>query len=352
MTVQEKMKIILLDAYLHPDRKDCFYSADSEQTNNPRLDHLPVWDWTPQRSLQVEGNSTCIFPLAFGCKRIITRDGTEWAEPLFDEQTLLNSSEFNIDVPDVWSGKTGELLQSIKQMVVSLGNDELIRAVDIQSPLGVAEVICGSGLYMALLTNPGPVHELLQKITGFIIKFINEMRNIAGEKLNGAMFPFIWNNHHGTLCSDDTLSLLSPENHQQFSLPYVVRIAETCGPLFYHSCSWREDYFDNIKKVPNVRAYNWNTGNSTDPKIIIEAFSGKAVLAPHICADMHLAEAIKKWGRFQDESELLEYVLNCMQDNTCLYLWIGEMGSKPHVLEKMYDILHKRGYSPESKGLI
>ena len=178
------------------------------------------------------------------------------------------------------------------------------------------------------------------------------MRYIAGEKLNGTMFPFIWNNHEGTLCSDDTLSLLSPENHQQFSLPYVIRIAKACGPLFYHSCTWRQDYFDNIKKIPNVRAYNWNTGNSIDPQIIINAFSGKAVLSPHICADMHLNEDIKQWGHFQDESELLEYVLDCMLDNTCLYLWIGDMGRKPQVLEKMYDILHERGYSPKSKGII
>jgi len=152
------MRQMLLDTYANPKRKVCYYSADSEKTNSDLLDSLPAWDWTPQKSHQVAGNSTCIFPLALGCKRIVSGDGSEWAEAMFNEHNLLETGKLTLEPPAVWSGKTGELLANIQKMVETLPPDELIRSVDIQSPFGIAEVMCGSSLYMALLINPEPVH--------------------------------------------------------------------------------------------------------------------------------------------------------------------------------------------------
>jgi len=100
-----------------------------------------------------------------------------------------------------------------------------------------------------------------------------------------------------------------------------------------------------LSKYLNVRASNWNPANSIDPKIIIREFSGRAVLAPHIDPDMHLTEDTLKWGDFKDESEFMEYILDCMQDNTTLYLWIGAMNEKSKILEKMYNVLKERGYA-------
>ncbi|HPG40833.1 MAG TPA: uroporphyrinogen decarboxylase family protein [bacterium] len=349
--INMQMQDMLLHAFTHPAEKNCFYSLNGISSSSNKLNKLAIWDWSPQSAVQVPGNSTCIFPLAVGCRTIIMEDGKEWAEPLFTEEDLLNRSSLPLPNNDVWEGKSGELLCAMQKLMTGLKDNEQIRAVDIQSPLGIAEVICGSGLYTALLLNPEPIQALLQDITSFIIRFINEMRKICGNRLNGTQFPYIWNNNEGTLCSDDTLSLLSPAMHEQFSLPWVIKIAQACGPLFYHSCTWREEYFENIKKIPNIRAYNWNPGNSVDAKIIIREFSGRAVLAPHLCAGMHLTEDTRKWGDFSDEADMLHYMLDCMQHNTSMYFWIGDMQSKPEVLEKMFDLFDERGFTPQAKVL-
>lgn len=349
--IKQAMQEILMDAYLHPDRRACYYSADGAQTAGDFLDALPAWDWTPEQSIHVEGNNTCIFPLALGCRRITAVEETEWAEPMFNEEDLLTASRLEIADHDIHEGKTGRLLRNIEAMLKALKPGRRIRSVDPQSPFGIAEIICGSGLYMALMMNPAAVHGLLQRITDFVIRYLHEQRRLAGDRLNSAAFPYIWHGHTGAYCSDDSLTLMSPQMHAEFSLPYLNRIARECGPLFYHSCTWKEKYFDNIRRVENVRAFNWNPSNSIDPAIIIREFSGRAVLAPHICANMHETDDTKRWGSFPDEAELMRYILDSMQDNTTLYFWLGHMEQKPDILEKMYRILDDYGHSPRARGL-
>ncbi len=323
--MREKMKQMLMEAYRNPAQKNCFYSFNLERSGSEALDALPFFDWTPEPSRDVPDNTTCIFPLGLGCPETRTSEGTIWADPLFDK----DEEDFILELPDVGSGYTGKMLNNIKEMAAALPEGERIREPDIQSPLGIAELVCGQGLYIALLEFPDEIKAMLAQIAEFEISFIKAMREVAGEKLNGSCFPPIWNNHEGTLCSDDTLTLISPAMHLEFSIPYVNQIADAVGPLFYHSCTWLPEHFENIKQVRNVRAYNWNLGNSLDPHIIIKEFSGRAVLAPHICKDMHLTDDVKKWGSFANEAELLKYVLEGMQENTSLHFWLGGFENDP-----------------------
>lgn len=332
-----------MDAFAHPDRKASFYSFDRERTGSKKLDSLPAFDWNPSIARFVDGNSTCLFPLALGCKPSFTTENKEWAEPMFDE----DEEAFDFPIPSIAeSVHAQKILQNIRSMTQSLPPGEVIREPDIQSPLGVAEILCGQTLYTALFDFPDEIKAMLERITDFEIAFIREMRAIAGERLNGAGFPFIWCNQTGTLCSDDTNTLLSAEMHAEFSIPYINKLAEAVGPLFYHSCSFREKYFDNVKSVKNVRAYNWNPGNSTDPKNIIREFSGRAVLAPHLAPGMHKTNDTLQWGNFADEVAMLEYILNSMQENTTLYFWIEGFSDDLEKLERIYDAFHQRGYTP------
>jgi hypothetical protein len=60
----------LMDAFNHPGKKNCFYSFNVEQTASERLNALGVFDWTPERSLDVPDNTTCLFPLGLGCPEV------------------------------------------------------------------------------------------------------------------------------------------------------------------------------------------------------------------------------------------------------------------------------------------
>ena len=351
-SVNQKIAERLKDAFSNPDQKACFYSANSKRVNSTKLNKLEYWDWTPYKSLDVKGNNTCIFPLGLGCKKITTATNEEWASPQFSEEELLSSKELELKNLDVWKNKTGEILKNVQEMLPLLKEDELIRCPDIQSPLGVAEIVGGSGLYLALLMNPEAIKLLLEKITDFIITFIQELKTIAGSKLNSITFPFVWGDQEGVYIADDTITLLSPQQHLEFSLPYVNKIAETLGPIYYHSCIWREEYFDNIKQVIKPALFNWNIGDSVDPKSIIQEFSGKAVLAPHLFPGMHETPAVKSYSNFSNELEMISYLLDCMQENTIFYLSISAFENNPIMIEEIYEIFDYHGFSPQAQGII
>jgi hypothetical protein len=95
--------------------------------------------------------------------------------------------------------------------------------------------------------------------------------------------------------------------------------------------------------------FNWNPGNSDDPAVLIREFSGTAVLALHLCQGMHRDNDTLALGRnFADEAEFFEYCLDAMTDETCLYWWFGNVIQRKTIIEKIYDLLHARGYTPQA----
>jgi len=102
-----------------------------------------------------------------------------------------------------------------------------------------------------------------------------------------------------------------------------------------------------------VRSLNWNLGNSADPAELIREFSGRAVLALHLCADMHKdPDVIRQGHDFHDEAELFRYVLDNMRDHTCLYFWfMQDLLEKGPVMAQIYRLLDERGYTPRAAGV-
>ena len=341
---REQMASILDQAYANPRRKFCFYSANGAETGSARLNAMPLWDWTPYRT-HGGGGSTCTVAAMFGCPEKDMGEGGKWIEPLISDPAQVA----DLAIPDPRTGATGEIIRKTAELAATLPPGERVRNPDIQSPLGIAELMWDESFYPALYDSPDAVHALLDKITDFQIAYVKAVQQAAGARYNPCGFPPVWASGTGTMLADDSMSLISPEMHAEFSLPYVNRIADEVGPLYYHSCTWRAPYFDNIRKLRNVRAFNWNPGNSDDPALLIRAFSGTAVLALHLCLDMHRDNDVLKLGRpFRDEADFFIYCLDAMTEESCLYWWFSNVREKGPVMEKIYDALHARGYTPQS----
>lgn len=344
--MNQLMADILHNAWRNPAQKNLFYSSNGARTGCDRLNALSSWDWTPEPAQGVEGVSTCMFPLALGCPPRRTSEGKEWVDPLITRPR--QAEEFR--APDVHAGRTGEVLRNIRAKAKTLEPWGLIREPDIQSPLGVAELMWDESFYSALVEHPKPVHALLDKVTDFIIEFIKGVKAAAGSHLNAVGFPPLYGTSEGTMVSDDSMSLLSPAMHLEFSVPYLNRMAKAVGPLYYHSCTWRTQYFENIHKIENCAALNWNPGNSDDPAVIIAEFSGDAVLTPHIVANMHKDNDLLPF-EFEDEVALLRYMVESASENTSLHFWFSNVIAKGDIIERMYDYLDEGGYTPRARGV-
>lgn len=307
------------------------------------------WDWTPNVPVNPEPfyGLTHTIPLAMGCQKKFTSEGKEWVSPCIHEPEDIKQ----IKIPAVDEGRTGEILDLIKTM---LKNDPQnhIRFPDIQSPLGVAELMWGDTFYTSLLTNPDEVHELLNKITEITILYIKALQNVMGDRYNPSCFPQIWSQPPGFYIADDTNSMVSPEMHREFSVDYINRITKETGPVHYHSCTWLPQYFDNIKNIHNAKAKNWSMIVSSDPAEIIRNFSGTTILAPHIHSNMHLEEGIVSLNKnLNSEYDVVHYLLENMQDNTTLYLqFFEDLVQETDKMVKIYQLLDQYGYTPQKNG--
>lgn len=337
----------LEQAYANPRQKFCYYSANGAETGSARLNAMPFWDWTPYRS-HGGGGSTCLVPVMFGCREKEIGDGRKWVEPLITDPRQVA----DLPVPSPLAGPAGEIIRETARLAGAIPPGDRVRNPDIQSPLGIAELMWDGSFYTSLIEAPDAIHALLEKVTAFQIAYIRAIQQAAGARYNPCGFPLVWASGPGTMLADDTLSLISPEMHAEFSLPYLNRMADAVGPLYYHSCTWRRPYFDNIRRLRHVRAFNWNPGNSDDPAVLIREFGGSAVLALHLCLDMHRDNDVLKLGRhFGDEADFFAYCLDAMTEESCLYWWFSNVRQKGPVMEKIYDLLHARGYTPQAAGI-
>jgi len=342
------MKDKLNEYYRNPDKKFCFYTGGGNPEVAKKLG-VKRWDWTPEKPLIIEPwyGDTHTIPMALGCEKIYTSEGKEWIAP-----RVKNIEDIkNIEIPEVYSGRTGTILKEIKKLKEK-HPEKTIRFPDIQSPLGVAELMWDESFYMSLLTNPDEIHVLLQKITDFVIAYVKELQNVLGEHSNPACFPQVWSDPAGYYIADDTNSMVSPEMHLDYSVKYINKITEAVGPLHYHSCTWLPQYYENIKQVKNTKSKNWAIIVSADPAEIIREFSGTDFLSPHIHLDMHKERGITELNKnLNSEYDVVKYLLDNMQENTSLYLHLyDDLVNDLDKITRIYGLLDEHGYSPRANG--
>jgi hypothetical protein len=341
------MKEILIEAYQNPNMKFCYFTAQNDETIAKRL-NTEQWDWTPQRTINIEPYywNTHTIAMAFSCGRVFTSEGNEWIKPLISNPEDVH----HVKIPDIYSGRTGEILKLAAKLKNESSEDTLIRLPDIQSPLGVCELMWDQSFYLNLLTNLDEIKILLDKISQFIISYIKEFQAILGDRYNPACHPHLWSDPDGYYISDDANSMVSPEMHLELSINYINWITSEIGPLFYHTCTLTDQYLDNIKKLNNVKAINWSTGTSMDPAEIIKHFSGEVLLAPHLGLNIHKEECLLNLKtEFNDEVEVFKYFLDNMLPTTMMNIVLHDnLLDNVKKVEQIYTLFKEYCYLPNS----
>ena len=275
----------------------------------------------PQPCQRPEHNSTIIFPITLGCRSSLTSEGKEWIERLIHSPEEARS----VQVPDLYAGRCGEVLRSVAAM---RERGERVRMCDIQSPLGVAELMWDETFYTAMLEEPEAVHALLEVISTTIINFVNEFQRLAGAGLDPCGFPFVWSEGRGFYVADDTISMISPKMHKTFSVPYIQRLIDGCGPVHYHTCTLRKPYFANVLSLQGLRGLNWNPGNSDDPALIGAAFGSTCLLHPHLAPGMHATTDARKWSDCADEPAFMAEVTRRLSPHATVFWGLHEMAHR------------------------
>jgi len=130
---------------------------------------------------------------------------------------------------------------------------------DFQGPLTTANQLMGYDRLIYLMADePALMHELMDKITEGLIRWVKKQKELIGEPLNeciGDQQVYLGRNA-GIWFSDDDAVLMSPKSYREFVVPYNSRILTTFGGGCVHYCGNGTHQAENFLKTDGLLAIN------------------------------------------------------------------------------------------------
>lgn len=218
-------------------------------------------------------------PSAFGCQVVWWENDFPSVRPLIGEDPM---RVYDLSKPELTSGVLGRILDYTRFFIEQTGGQYPVRLADVQGPLDNAALIFGHTNFLeAVISSPREVHHLLQMITDFMIEFIRAQRGLAircgTEFVPSGFQPWIPDGF-GISIANDTGVMLSPELHDEFSVPYFNQLSEAFGGVYIHSCGNWTHLIPSLKNVRNLRGLEFGA-SETPFGPAFENFGGQAVLA-------------------------------------------------------------------------
>lgn len=126
---------------------------------------------------------------------------------------------------------------------------------DVQGPLDVAELVCGSELYVEFYEDPQFVHSLLNVVTETYRCFMKEWYRIEPPTDNVAIH---WGLMHGgrLMLRNDSLMNLSSEFYEEFVQPYDEKLFTEFGGGAIHACGRMDHYIAALSRTRGLTAVN------------------------------------------------------------------------------------------------
>ncbi len=223
-------------------------------------------------------------PSAFGCE-------VAWWENDFPAVRPLPGlgenpqAVYELLPPSATSGELGRILEHTRRFIEKTGGCFPVRLTDIQGPLDSAALIMGHTHFLAALrSHPDEVHRLLQLVTDLTIGFVHAQRELVlrlGAEFVPSLFQPWLPDGWGISVSNDECVMMSADLHDEFSLPYLNRIADAFGGVYLHSCGNWLHQIPSLEKIRSLRGLEFGA-SETPFEPVWEHFGEKTVIACRI----------------------------------------------------------------------
>lgn len=234
-------------------------------------------DYTPMIDLS-EPYGTVMVPDAFDCPISWRGDDPPWSDPIITDAQQV----YSLKKPRVRESK---MIQDIRKHVEwgqrEAGGRLPMLLIDLQSPYSVAcQIWDWETLMTACFAQPDAVHLFLRMVTEFSIEFMQEYMTWIEQPLHpGRNFPSIRDDIGINIADDTAVIMLSPEQYEEFALPYNVQIAEAFNGLSIHSCGDYNHQLDNLMKIPGLKAIQCHMGPGEMPaEPLVDKVNGKVAV--------------------------------------------------------------------------
>jgi hypothetical protein len=194
---------------------------------------------------------------------------------------------------------------------------------DTQGPFDIAHLLVGDSIFYEIYDDPEHVHRLMELCTETYIEVSRRLKAVICEGMNScyhghALARGIYMRNGGVRISEDTATLLSPEQIDEFVIPYDRKALAAFGGGFVHYCGRNEYLLEAYLEVDEIRALNLGNPEMYDFDKTMKKFieSGKS----------YFGMWPKKAG------ETLEQYITRMKEASCR----GQKGLLLHFDENMY----------------
>ena len=215
-----------------------------------------IADWPTDGMPAVRPNLGVIFiPGAAGQPYEIRNDTMPWpGEPLSREEIRC------LPARDIESSKVMGLARRFYDVHRERGAEEAVAYhPDTQGIFSLAHLFYGDRIFTDIVEDPEWIRELLDLTVAIHIRVVRALKAFIGEPEtgivhghsypNGVYFPAA-----GVRISEDTATMVSPRMVREFVLPYTARAVAPWGGCFVHYCGRHEAMFEQLCRMPEVRA--------------------------------------------------------------------------------------------------
>ena len=210
----------------------------------------------------VRANVGCsIFPSLFPgiVPMIFYDDRMPWVKEHLDRETIRNLKESDIVLTD-------EFKLCLEHMVYLeehiKGSGAYLYPPDVQSPFDIAHMVYGDSIFYDIYDDPDLIHHLLDLSSYAIELGISEYSKILPEydefvpHYSDLVIP---RSRGGVKISEDTSTLLSSSQIDEFVTPYLNRVLNFTGGGYVHYCGVNPYLLDAVFNTD--KAYGYNFGN-------------------------------------------------------------------------------------------
>jgi len=248
--------------------KECFYDKEKMFLTglrsmmacaNGRSDAVP----------SIRANLGCgVVPTMLGVESLVFEDKMPWVKEHLSKERIRE-----MDVDDV--GIAGDMERAIEYMAYfrdMLDGKGYVFCADIQGPFDTAHLVYGDRIFYDMYDDPEFVHHLLRLSTRAIITALEEMKKVNGER-RGESYHYneLYMSTGGMKTSEDTTTLIAPEQIREFALPYLEECLAAMDGGYVHYCGKNDALFSFVMESPHVRGVNFGNPEMHDFAEVIRA---------------------------------------------------------------------------------
>lgn len=263
--------------YPHFNTKVIHYDSEKMFLNGLR-EMMTVVNGECEAVPSVRANMGCgIFPTLFGVKQELFEDKMPWVKQHLPKETLSKMGPEDLKIRDEF--KAG--LDHMAYMVELLeGTGCMVFPMDLQGAFDTAHIVYGDRIFYDMYDDPGFVHHLLELGCQAIFMGMEECLKVLPEShmkiahYNSLVMP---RSKGGIKISEDTSTLLSKDQIEEFVAPYMKKILEYFGGGYIHYCGKNPHLFETVMNEPLAFGLNFGNPEKHDMQYILKrcAESGK-----------------------------------------------------------------------------